>query len=128
MALLSGQRRHVGLNAETLAVKFLRRKGMRLITRNYHCRHGEIDLIVRHGNLIVFVEVRFRSNRHFGTAIESVTAAKRSKIIYCARHFMMRNPRLNGHDIRFDIIGICHDERCQGFEIDWLENAFEPRI
>ena len=126
MAILPGQRRRFGLASETLAMKFLRRQGMQLIARNYQCRSGEIDLIVGKGETIVFVEVRFRKNRQFGSPIESVTPAKQEKIIRCARHFQLNNPQLAGCDFRFDIIGISQDKNCAGYAIEWLENAFTP--
>ncbi|MBT8147897.1 MAG: YraN family protein [Gammaproteobacteria bacterium] len=122
--MLPAYRRHFGQASETLALKYLRRSGVKLIARNYQCRAGEIDLIVRDGETVVFVEVRFRNNRQFGSPIESVTPTKRSKIVRCARHFLLHNPELAGFDCRFDIVGISPHSNCLGYKIEWLESAF----
>ena len=127
MSLLPAHRKNFGLSNETLALKYLRRQGLQLITRNYQCRAGEIDLIVSEGETIVFVEVRFRGNRQFGSPIESVTRAKQTKIIRCARHFLLNNPQLATGNFRFDIIGISNSSSSRnrrGYEIEWLPNAF----
>jgi len=114
--------------SETLALTFLRRQGMKLLVRNYHCRAGEIDLIVRNDATIVFVEVRFRKNVRYGSPIESVTAAKQARIVHCARHYLMRNPQLACCNYRFDIVGIRQHGNTSGNQIEWLQNAFEPRL
>lgn len=128
LEILPAQRRRLGMASETLALRFLRRQGMELLVRNYHCRTGEIDLIVRSGGTIVFVEVRFRKNSHYGSPIESVTPAKQTKIVRCARHYLMRNPQLGSCNYRFDIIGISQNGSIKGFQIEWLKNAFEPGL
>ena len=69
-----------GEMAEQVAAEFLAGRGLKLIERNYRCRFGEIDLIMRHGPTLVFVEVRYRRNDSFGGAVESITAAKREKL------------------------------------------------
>ena len=122
------QRRRLGLASEALALNFLRRQGLKLLARNYQCRAGEIDLIARQEETIVFVEVRFRKNQRYGTPIESVTPAKQRKIIRCARHFLMHNPQFAGCDCRFDIVGITRGKSCRGYRIEWLENAFQPCV
>ena len=126
MQLLPGQRRIFGSANEKLAENFLRRRGFRTLNRNYQCRSGEIDLIVGKANTVVFVEVRFRKNEAFGTAVESVNPAKQARIIRCARHFLMHNPGLATRELRFDIIGITHEDSQRGYRVEWLTNAFQP--
>jgi putative endonuclease len=77
-----------GSAAETLAVSLLGDAGLRIVARNYRCRHGEIDIIARDGNTLVFVEVRSRAGRSYGGAAESITAAKRGRLIKTARHYL----------------------------------------
>jgi putative endonuclease len=125
--ILPSQRRNLGKAHETLAIKFLQRKGLQLVTRNYQCRGGEIDLIAKQGNTLIFVEVRYRKASLFGSAIESVTRSKQAKIIRCARHYLMRHPKLSGCDLRFDIVGICQNGNSRGYRVEWLDNAFTPR-
>jgi putative endonuclease len=124
--LLPLQRRNPGRAYETLAIKFLQRRGLQLVTRNYQCRGGEIDLIVKQGNTLIFVEVRYRQASTFGSAVESVTRAKQARIVHCARHYLMRHPNLSGCDLRFDIIGICQNGNSRGYQVEWLDNAFAP--
>ena len=77
-----------GEDAENRAGAFLQRAGLKLVARNYRCRFGEIDLIVRDGNTLVFVEVRMRSSDRYGGAAASITAAKRAKLLRAARHYL----------------------------------------
>jgi len=79
-----------GAAAEAIAASFLAAHGLLIVQRNYRCRGGEIDLIARDGATLVFVEVRLRRNRDFGTAAESITAAKRRRLRFAARHYLAR--------------------------------------
>jgi putative endonuclease len=67
-----------GARAEDQCAELLRRAGLRILARNWHCRHGEIDLVAEEGGTLVFAEVRLRRNPHYGGAAESVTRAKRA--------------------------------------------------
>ena len=77
-----------GKQAEEQALGFLRSRGLRLKGRNYRCRLGEIDLIMMEGSMLVFVEVRMRSTRAFGSAAESITYGKRTRLLAAARHYL----------------------------------------
>ena len=76
----SVSRRNLGVYYEALACNYLRSKGLKTVARNYVCRSGEIDLIMRDGGELVFVEVRMRNSDHHGGAAQSVDARKRHKI------------------------------------------------
>ena len=104
--------------AEDAAAEFLAGRGMRLVERNYRCRFGEIDLIMSDAGTLVFVEVRYRRNKFFGGALESITATKREKLLRTARHYMSAR----GHipRCRFDAVLLNGDTA----EIEWIENAF----
>lgn len=107
-----------GAAAEDAAAAFLANRGLKLIERNYRCRFGEIDLILRDGNTLVFVEVRYRGNETFGGAAESITASKRGKLLKAARHYMAAHGQIPA--CRFDAVlmnGSTND-------IDWVRNAF----
>ncbi|WP_312266673.1 YraN family protein [Neisseria sp.] len=69
-----------GCAGEDAALAFLQAQGCKLIARNWHCPFGEIDLIVKHGKILVFVEVRYRRSQAFGGAIASITPAKLAKL------------------------------------------------
>jgi putative endonuclease len=107
-----------GAEAEALAAAFLEARGLEIITRNYRCRLGEIDLIARDGATTVFVEVRRRASRAFGGAAGSITAAKRLKLLKAARHYMSRLRTLP--QCRFDALLIEGEPP----RIEWIRNAF----
>lgn len=107
-----------GEAAESLAAEFLRGQGLVITARNYRCRFGEIDLVAREGGTLVFVEVRRRKSDDFGGAAESITAAKRARLIRAARHYLARSRR--APRCRFDAVLI----RGEPPRIEWLKNAF----
>jgi len=106
-----------GGEAEDLALEFLLRQGLKLRTRNYACRMGEIDLVLQEGTTLVFVEVRQRGSNAFGGAAASITARKRAKLIAAARHFLARERALP--DCRFDAVLVDGAQR-----IEWVRDAF----
>ena len=109
-----------GRQAENLAARFLEKKKLRIIARNYRCRGGEIDLVCRDGKVLVFVEVRLRQSTAFGGAAASVTAIKQRRIILAAQHFLMTNA-LTNDDCRFDCILM---NGTSGNDVEWLRDAF----
>lgn len=106
-----------GQQAEDAALDFLRGQGLKLIERNYRCRFGEIDLVMRDAAVLVFVEVRMRRSRAFGGARESITSAKRSRLLAAARHYLHTQGALPA--CRFDALLLNGDG-----DIEWLRNAF----
>ena len=108
-----------GSDAENLAAAFLQRAGLKIVVRNYRCRFGEIDVIARDGNTLVFVEVRMRSSDRYGGAAASITAAKRAKLLRAARHYIADIAQVPA--CRFDALLVSGDDRA----IEWLKSAFE---
>ncbi len=106
-----------GLEAEEMAFDYLRRQGMTAVERNYRCRFGEIDLIMREGQTLVFVEVRMRASNAFGGAEESIDARKQRKLLATARHYMGAQGTIP--DCRFDAVLLNGDS-----DIQWIRNAF----
>jgi putative endonuclease len=109
-----------GQAAEEKALDYLTEKGLKLVTRNYSCRLGEIDLIMRDRDYLVFIEVRSRTSMTFGGGIASITYAKRQKIIKTTAHYMMKHQLQDKHPLRFDVISI--DGASES--ITWLKDAF----
>ena len=107
----------IGAEAEQRAAGYLARRGLTLVERNFRCRGGEIDLVMREGRVLVFVEVRARAASRFGGAAESITAAKQARVVLAARHYLARH----GLDVpcRFDALLI------DGDRLDWIKHAFE---
>jgi len=94
-----------GAAAEALAAEFLEAKGLTIVARNYRCRGGEIDLIARDGETLIFVEVRLRSDSAFGGAAESITATKRRRLRFAAAHYLGRQSQMSREPpCRFDAI------------------------
>ncbi len=111
--------REQGMLAEQLALKHLQKQGLSLVTKNYHCRGGEIDLIMEDNNELVFVEVRYRKSIAYGSPIESVTSQKQQRIIHTAQHYLQNNQSL-AFSYRFDVVGISFDQ-----DVKWVKNAFQ---
>ncbi len=107
-----------GARAEDLCAEFLRGAGLRVLARNWRCRHGEIDLVAEERGTLVFAEVRYRSDARFGGAAESVTAAKQARLIAAARLYLMRRPDA---DCRFDVLLL---DALEAGRIRWIRNAF----
>lgn len=81
------KRRDTGLLGEKIASDFLARRGYRILKTNYRCPHGEIDIIARHQDFLVFIEVRTRRSLKFGSPEESITPAKKERLIATAWHY-----------------------------------------
>ena len=116
--------RQQGEYTETLACEFLERKGLKLIERNFHCRFGEIDLVMQDKNSLVFVEVRYRRSDNFGTAAETVTSSKQAKLIKTATVYLQQHAKINKYPARFDVVSITGPVAMHNYEINWIENAF----
>ena len=112
-----------GAGWEQLAEAHLRDRGLELLERNFHCRLGEIDLVMRDGDTTVFVEVRYRSDNRFGGALETVDHRKRLKIQRAAGIFLSRRAGWESRPCRFDIVGI--EGTPEKPSIRWLQSAFE---
>ena len=99
------QRQVLGKLGEDLAVEELERRGYAILARRYRTRHGEIDIVARDGETIVFVEVKAKETAEFGTAAEAVTVRKQRRVVSMAVDYLARN-RLTGHPCRFDVVAI----------------------
>jgi putative endonuclease len=114
----------VGAVYEDAALAELTRRGLALVARNWRCRHGEIDLVMRERQgAVVFVEVRFRSDGAHGDGVESVASAKRGRLVKTAREFLAAHPALARAPCRFDIAAFSGGPDNPAFE--WQQNAFD---
>lgn len=114
----AADRRLAGAGAEDLALAYLHERGLALVTRNFHCRHGEIDLIMRDGETIVFVEVRLRRATSFASAAESIDRRKQARIVRAARYFLAGRAEM---PCRFDCLLM---DRLHADAITWINDAF----
>lgn len=106
-----------GESAEEQAHKFLIDKGLKPVSRNFRCKQGELDLIMTDRQTLVIVEVRFRKTDKYGSAVESITRAKQSRII-AATHIYLSSQKTD-RPIRFDVVAISGNGN-----IEWIQNAF----
>jgi putative endonuclease len=114
-------RKSSGAWGEDLALRYLTRQGYTLVERNFRKRRGEIDLIVRNGQTLVFVEVKLRRSTGFGDPLEAVTARKQATIRSLAEQYLADN-QLDFDTLRFDVVGILATHT--GTRIDHIEDAF----
>jgi putative endonuclease len=106
-----------GESAEEQAHQFLINKGLKPICRNYRCKQGELDLIMTDQQTLVIIEVRFRKTDQYGSAVESVTRAKQSRII-AATHIYLSSQKAD-KPVRFDVVAISGNGN-----VEWIQNAF----
>jgi putative endonuclease len=115
--------RSTGARFEDIALAHAQRDGWRLLARNFNCRYGELDLVMRDGEIVVFVEVRYRQSQDFGGALDSVGASKRSRLARAASLYLQANPALTRSPCRFDVVAI--SGTLENPSIHWQRNAFD---
>lgn len=114
-------KRQLGADKEQLAAEYLTARGMDILERNFRNRQGEIDIIGRHGQYLVFVEVKFRSGTDMGMAVEAVGIRKQRQICKVADYYRMIHHLGDNTAVRYDVLAI------QGEDVQWIQNAF-PHI
>jgi putative endonuclease len=111
--------------SESLAACYLRSCGLRVLERNYHCRWGEIDLIMEHKlaseSILAFVEVRYRKSTEYGRPEETVSKSKQQRIIATAKHYL-QNCATEDRLMRFDVVAISW--RNYAPSVTWIPEAF----
>jgi putative endonuclease len=119
---MMSKRQDVGARGEKLAVDHLKRRGYKIIQRNFRCREGEIDIIAQKGECLVFVEVRTKKNIAFGTPEESVTLSKREKLISLANAYLQAydKPPLSW---RIDVVAVELTPENRVSRLNHIENA-----
>ncbi len=114
-------RQAIGKAGEDFTCEYLKKYGMYILARNYRAKKGEIDVIARDGNTIVFIEVKTRSNCAYGTAGEAVTYRKQQMIVKTAQWYIMQN-NIKESDFRFDVAEVSANGA--NFSMNYLKNAF----
>lgn len=113
-----------GARAEEAVARLLRRRGFRILRRNYACPMGELDIVAQKGEWIAFVEVRSAQRDTPIPPAQTVTLPKRRRIVRAARAFV-REARAEHHYLRFDVAQVWLDEKGKPREIDYIEGAFD---
>ena len=115
-------RRETGRLGERLAQQFLQKESFNILDSNYRCAEGEIDIVARRDDCLVFVEVRTRSGPAFGSPEESVTPDKKRKLITAAQHYIQNHEGLSS-SWRIDFIAVDLDHHNKPQRIELIENA-----
>jgi putative endonuclease len=113
---------HTGKAAEQLACSHLQAQGLLLLERNFHSRHGEIDLIMNDRDCVAFIEVRYRRGSRYGSAAETVDRRKQTKLLACARYYLQHHPQCARRPCRFDVVAV--SDAAGQPEIRWIRDAF----
>ena len=113
-----------GYRAQNYACDYLQKKGLILLTHNFRSKFGEIDLIMRDDDTIVFIEVRYRSSEHYGGAIESINQAKQKRIRRTANLYLQKHDPDERYCWRYDWVGVSTLPNGK-FTLEWIENAWE---
>ncbi len=108
-----------GDSAEHQALLYLQQQGLKQECSNFRCKLGELDLVMRDGQTLVIVEVRYRKSEQFGGALASITRQKQARIVAATQHYVIING-LSQCAIRFDVVAIAGDN-----SINWIKNAFQ---
>jgi putative endonuclease len=120
---MTADRQELGKIGENLAVEALCKQGYTILTRNYRCRYGEIDIIGKVSDTLAFIEVKTRRSHHYGHPEEAVTVRKQRQIIKSAQHYLAAH-HLFDHDCRFDVVAVILDE-CKPARIRIIAAAFD---
>lgn len=117
------EKKLTGNQAEDIACSHLTQNGLSFCVNNFQCKTGEIDLIMKDGDMLVFVEVRYRADTRLGTPLETITANKQKKLIRTANYFLQQHFGSRWPACRFDAVGITGELSCDP-KITWIQNAF----
>ena len=112
--------RAIGRDGEEIAAEYLRNNGYRIVEKNYKNRFGEIDIIAKDGNTVVFIEVKTRNTPSYGTPSSAVDSKKQQRIGKVALTYLTKKG-LTQHPVRFDVVSICDGK------IEVIRDAFELR-
>lgn len=115
-------RKDAGDQGEADALRHLQASGLTLITRNYRCPGGELDLVMLDQQTLVFVEVRFRRDRHFGGALASINSRKQQRLLLAAQRFLQTHREYQKLRARFDVVSL--EGNAGTPTLQWIKDAF----
>ncbi|MET1254021.1 YraN family protein [Aliikangiella maris] len=118
----SDDKRTLGFSLEVYAKTQIESVGYQIVATNYACKLGEIDIIAKKNNVLVFIEVRYRKNSRFGGALASITPQKQKRLILTASHYLQQKKLTNKIACRFDVFAI--QGNLPSLHYEWIENAF----
>lgn len=116
-------RRQLGALGEQQALLYLQQQGLALLARNWQCRQGELDLVMREDETVVFVEVRYRRRPTWGSALESIDGRKQQRLVRTAQAFLQSQSQWAQHPCRFDVLTFDGPS----LQAHWIRNAFDTQ-
>jgi putative endonuclease len=122
VGILPMQKKELGKKGEEVALRFLKKKGYRIIERNYVCKMGEMDIIAREKDTLVFIEVKTRTSTMFGPPQLAVHSSKQRQLSKVALYYL-KEKRLEDAKARFDVVAILLEQK--GEEIELIRDAFD---
>lgn len=120
---MKGFNRDVGTYGEDLSVEYLKRNSYSIISRNFRNRCGEIDIICKKDDLIIFLEIKSRYNYNYGSPIEAITYSKQKQIIKLCKYYIYINNLIN-YNYRFDVIEVLLNKENNLYSINHISDAF----
>ncbi len=117
------QRKQLGNTSEALAQAYLEKQGFLLLQANFSCKQGELDLIMRRDKLLLFVEVRSKTNQKYGLPLETVTYKKQEKLRKTAEYYLHLHPELAALYCRFDVVSVVWQG--ENASVQWIADAFQ---
>ncbi|ETR74133.1 MAG: endonuclease [Candidatus Magnetoglobus multicellularis str. Araruama] len=120
---MKDKRHQLGKDSETLAVNYLLENGYTIIQRNFRTKGGEIDIIARENNTLVFVEVKSRTSTRYGHALQSLTHRQKKRLTKTALMYLHQH-QMKNQSARFDVVAI-QKKQYTGTDIRLIKNAFE---
>ncbi|MBL4934911.1 YraN family protein [Clostridium sp. YIM B02515] len=121
---MNNQNKPVGSYGEEIAENYIKNLGYEIMSRNFRCNIGEIDIIARDGNYITFIEVKTRYDKQYGYPREAVTKGKQYKICKVAQFYILKN-RIEKLTFRFDVIEVILNKYCNEYTVTLIKNAFQ---
>jgi len=119
---MANRNQKIGKWGEEIAAEFLAGQGFKILQANYHTPHGEIDLIAKKENLIVFVEVKTRTNLSFGYPEDAVNDLKKSHLFNSVQYYLQKNETIND-EMRVDVLSILARSGSAAPEIEWFKDV-----
>ncbi|MBE0477838.1 YraN family protein [Candidatus Aerophobetes bacterium] len=116
-------RKDVGKKGEQVALSFLRKKGYKILDRNFRCRFGELDIVAEEDNQIIFIEVRSCRSLNFGSPLQSLDYFKKKRLTRLAL-FYLTSHNLKNASCRFDVVAVVFEEGSKIGSINLIKNAF----
>jgi putative endonuclease len=117
------QTNQIGKRAENIAADHLAKHNVKLTSRNFHCRFGEIDLIGLEQEILLFIEVRYRKNEHYLAAVETIDQHKCKKIVITSEYYLNKHKKYQSYFCRYDVITLTGE--LEKPVIEWIKNAFQ---